>query len=222
MTQEDLAGDTFSKSYISAVERSKMTPSIPALRILAERLGVTLAYLLGEEELDPQAAEAARQERQPGEDDFVQRMDKAERLLQKQDGAAALERLSSQEDAAAFGIAYQARWNWLYGRALLAQQRAQEASAALERGLEAARATQDRRAEGLLSLTGAVAAAARGEDAAAEQGFKQAIDLSQHINDDELLGSVRGEYGVFLAEQGRFQEAYEQMHLAHDASGRNH
>jgi transcriptional regulator with XRE-family HTH domain len=49
LTQEELAGTTYSKSYISAVERGKMTPSLPALGMLAERLGVSLAYLLGEE-----------------------------------------------------------------------------------------------------------------------------------------------------------------------------
>jgi transcriptional regulator with XRE-family HTH domain len=49
LTQEELAGTTYSKSYISAVERGKMTPSFQALRLLAERLNVTRSYLLGEE-----------------------------------------------------------------------------------------------------------------------------------------------------------------------------
>ena len=49
MTQQELAGQDFSKSYISAVERGKMTPSLQALGILAERLGVTISYILGEE-----------------------------------------------------------------------------------------------------------------------------------------------------------------------------
>jgi transcriptional regulator with XRE-family HTH domain len=49
LTQQELAGQDYSKSYISAVERGKMTPSFQALRLLAERLGVTIAYLLGEE-----------------------------------------------------------------------------------------------------------------------------------------------------------------------------
>jgi transcriptional regulator with XRE-family HTH domain len=49
MTQQELAGTTYSKSYISAVERGKMTPSFQALRLLAARLNVNLSYLLGEE-----------------------------------------------------------------------------------------------------------------------------------------------------------------------------
>ena len=48
LTQDELGGSTFSKSYISAVERGKLTPSVQALMALAARLGVTLSYLLGE------------------------------------------------------------------------------------------------------------------------------------------------------------------------------
>lgn len=50
-TQQELAGGRFSKSYISAVERGKMTPSIQALDYLADQLTVSQAYLLGETEL---------------------------------------------------------------------------------------------------------------------------------------------------------------------------
>lgn len=52
LTQEQLGGDIFSRSYLSAVERGKMLPSIPALAVLAKRLGVTMAYLLGESDFD--------------------------------------------------------------------------------------------------------------------------------------------------------------------------
>jgi transcriptional regulator with XRE-family HTH domain len=49
MTQQELAGATYSKSYISAVERGKMTPSFQALSLLAARLGRPISYFLGEE-----------------------------------------------------------------------------------------------------------------------------------------------------------------------------
>jgi transcriptional regulator with XRE-family HTH domain len=52
LTQEELGGDIFSRSYLSAVERGKMLPSIPALAVLAKRLGVTMGFLLGESEFD--------------------------------------------------------------------------------------------------------------------------------------------------------------------------
>src|SRR5215469_15836823 len=51
-TQQQLAGDTYSKSYISAVERGKMTPSVQALGVLAQRLGLPVSYFLGESEVD--------------------------------------------------------------------------------------------------------------------------------------------------------------------------
>src|SRR5690242_21726792 len=48
-TQQQLAGETYSKSYLSAVERGKMIPSIQALGFLAQRLGLPVSYFLGED-----------------------------------------------------------------------------------------------------------------------------------------------------------------------------
>src|SRR5438067_13910150 len=39
LTQRELAGDQFSKSYVSAVEHNRIRPSPKALHLLAERLG---------------------------------------------------------------------------------------------------------------------------------------------------------------------------------------
>ena len=49
LTQRQLAGETYSNSYISVVEHGKLTPSLPALERLAGRLGVSHAFLLGED-----------------------------------------------------------------------------------------------------------------------------------------------------------------------------
>ncbi len=51
LTQDELARDTFSKSYVSAVELGKIHPSIKALRILARRLQLPASYFL--ETLEP-------------------------------------------------------------------------------------------------------------------------------------------------------------------------
>ncbi len=51
MTQDELAKDTFSKSYVSAVELGKIHPSIKALRILARRLQLPASHFL--ETLEP-------------------------------------------------------------------------------------------------------------------------------------------------------------------------
>lgn len=46
MSQKDLVGERFSKSYISSIERGKITPSLKALEYIARRLSVSVAYLL--------------------------------------------------------------------------------------------------------------------------------------------------------------------------------
>ena len=49
MTQQDLAGDTFTKSFISQLEKSHARPSLRSLQIIAARLGKPVGYFLGEE-----------------------------------------------------------------------------------------------------------------------------------------------------------------------------
>src|SRR5579871_2698857 len=56
ITQKQLAAPEFSISYISAIERGRIRPSLKALDILARRLGVTSAELLAEvpDDLEPE------------------------------------------------------------------------------------------------------------------------------------------------------------------------
>jgi transcriptional regulator with XRE-family HTH domain len=217
LTQEGLADGDFSKSYISAVERSKMTPSIAALRLLADRLGVTLAYLLGEEQLHLESPD--EQARPASQNEFAQRLHEAEQWLRREDASAALGRLGAPEAAGTFGTAYQARWHSLYAWALLQQGRAPEAEVVVARGLETAQTSQDRRAEAYLSLIRALATAGH-DDEAAEQAFQHAIAIGEHIGDNALRSSGHGEYGAFLAERGRYQEAYEHISLSQTAANR--
>src|SRR6478672_4009711 len=46
LTQQDLAGDDYSKSYISAIEQGKTRPSLEALQRMASRLEVPASLLL--------------------------------------------------------------------------------------------------------------------------------------------------------------------------------
>src|SRR5215472_16626863 len=57
LTQAQLAAPEFSISYISAIERGKIRPSLKALSILAKRLDVPLTFLL---EGSPSGAAEAR------------------------------------------------------------------------------------------------------------------------------------------------------------------
>src|SRR5437016_9117910 len=45
LTQSDLAGDRFSKEYVSQIERGKTRPTPQTLSWIAERLGVDASYL---------------------------------------------------------------------------------------------------------------------------------------------------------------------------------
>ncbi len=46
LTQERLAAGVATKGFISQVEHNQTTPSLPRLRLLAERLGRPLSYFL--------------------------------------------------------------------------------------------------------------------------------------------------------------------------------
>ncbi len=59
LTQQDLAQDTFSKSYISAIEHGKIKPSLRALVYLAERLELPIAYFLDSATREGSATAAA-------------------------------------------------------------------------------------------------------------------------------------------------------------------
>lgn len=52
LTQTELAGEAFSKSYISQLERGNVTPSLRAIEVIAARLGVTPAWLMERSQAD--------------------------------------------------------------------------------------------------------------------------------------------------------------------------
>jgi transcriptional regulator with XRE-family HTH domain len=219
LTQEELAGDSFSKSYISAVERNKMTPSISALRLLAERLSVTLAYLLGEQEDDPviqpDQEPAPNASLSPDEQRLAQRFEETEKLLMNNAPTLALDHLGDQ---AAVPPQHLAHWNWLAGWALLQLNQAQEAKDIIQQGFEAAQASHDLRAEGFLYFTLAKVNAVLGEQATVDHAFQEAIRRFEQGSDYHMLLCVYDEYGAFLAQQGRYQEAYAQMRHAQAVS----
>ncbi len=66
ITQKELAAPKFSVSYISAIERGRIRPSLKALETLALRLGVSTAELLTESQDTPQPASKAAPEGKVG------------------------------------------------------------------------------------------------------------------------------------------------------------
>jgi tetratricopeptide (TPR) repeat protein len=125
LTQQELAGGAYSKSYISAVERGKMTPSFQALQMLAERLGRPVSFFLGEGDIDLQAwatsgastSTLSDEERQQREQEARHMLIEAEEWLVKgqADKALAVLRADANEPPTALPLVEKPRWYWLAG-----------------------------------------------------------------------------------------------------------
>lgn len=147
-TQQQLAGETYSKSYISAVERGKMTPSVQALGILAERLGLPVSYFLGESEADlTNLAESTAAQRTSPERERQQReeaarltLDQAEGYIRQNQPDEAWEVLNatSGEPLEDLPLLERPRWYLLAGWAAIRKQWQKDATPLLERGLNLA------------------------------------------------------------------------------------
>ena len=146
LTQQELAGDTYSKSYISAVERGKMTPSFQALNVLAERLGRSISYFLGEGEADweavmgndPSLSGLSEEDRQQREAEARHMLQEAEELLGKGQPEKALETLhvAANEPPVSLTFSERPRWYLLASKAAMRMRQFPEAISWLERGLE--------------------------------------------------------------------------------------
>lgn len=147
MTQQELAGQLFSKSYISAIERGKMIPSLQALGVLANRLEVSISYLLGSGELYPLSLAAKRaaadvlpeRERAARQVNIMLALGKAEELIRQDQYDEALQALGqSEEPPADLPVRQEPIWYWLVGWALIMKGRPQDGVELLERGLRLA------------------------------------------------------------------------------------
>jgi transcriptional regulator with XRE-family HTH domain len=78
MTQEELAGPEFSTGYVSALERGTVRPSLKALEIFANRLGLPLGSFLAEPE---NTAEAEHQDLEALEEDLHYQLNYARMLV---------------------------------------------------------------------------------------------------------------------------------------------
>src|SRR5690348_15559373 len=96
LTQGEVAQKQFSVSYISAVERGQIRPSLGALEKLAERLEVPLADLVRVEEpvILPSMTSGERVEASNERDEIEQRLREALVLTRQGNAEAAVEALS--------------------------------------------------------------------------------------------------------------------------------
>src|SRR5947209_19384785 len=119
MTLAALAGEDFTRSYLSLIELGRSRPSLAALFILASRLGLPISYFLdGSQGAEELARELA--------------LDQAEAALAQRKGEEALRILAEVDEA----HADDARFLYLKGRALNFSDQRREALPVLQRALQ--------------------------------------------------------------------------------------
>lgn len=147
LTQQQLAEGLYSKSYLSAIERGKMTPSLQALTALAERLAVPVSYLLGESDVDLEALEESSALLNLPADHVhiadqaaaMLRLNHAEELLRQDQPHEALEVLGgSDEPPESFPSMQRPHWYRLAGWAAISLGKPTDAIRILEHGFHLA------------------------------------------------------------------------------------
>jgi tetratricopeptide (TPR) repeat protein len=147
MTQQRLAEPGFSKRAISSIERGKRIPSLGALTVFARRLGVPVAYLLGELDLDVSVLKEQRIPLFPSydlstalrEEEAQLRLSQAEQFVRQDQPAEAWEVLGGRaEPSEAWPLLVRPTWFWLAGWTLFLLDRSTEAIQCLKQGVDVA------------------------------------------------------------------------------------
>lgn len=133
MTQADLAGDDFTKSFISQIEKDQARPSLKSLRIFAQRLNRPVSYFLDDEPSESAIPSEAMRSLSTGE--LLERQGKYEEALQLYEKAL---KQCPQTDYGCRGQAYKQR-----ARALTALDQPQAALQALTLASEEFRLAKD-------------------------------------------------------------------------------
>ncbi|HEY7126081.1 MAG TPA: tetratricopeptide repeat protein [Ktedonobacterales bacterium] len=228
LTQVQLAGKEFSKGYISAIECGKILPSLDALALLAHRLGVTRAYLLGEGKEDLETLKhdwvllgSLSQAHSQGTKKATERLlSQAHALLRDDHWPEALHVLGEGQVPPndLFGLDL-LDWYWLIGWALVLAQRPDNARGLLQDGLKLAErlrpllhsSQQERLAEAVVRLNhflgSALCALGQTLDALEfHQRCREAI-LAGAVRDPELQLFIYTGLGRDLLVLGRYKEA---------------
>ena len=205
-TQQELAGERFSKSSISAIERGKMTPSIQALEYLADHLRVPISSFLGETELTPSTLAGRPTQSAPSSVDQEQaRKEEAAQLLLTEAEQADPPSAVTLWRAAAY-LSPRVRSLALSRLASLSLEHGalEEAEALIEEGRAAARARADAPAEGQVVLVLAQLKERQGDTVGAEQAYSEALTL---LEGDPFQDGASARYSQWLAIAGRYEDA---------------
>lgn len=207
LTQQDLAQDTFSKSYVSAIEHGKIKPSLRALVYLAERLSVPVAYFLNEQRGEDELA-AAFASLSPAAISIAEfKLTQAEHQIGEH-SAAALELLSAL-DVATLSSTQRLRHALLIVRANVALNDTLATQIALQQANELAVRLGDAETGYRLRLLAGANEAQAGKNQAAVQSYRELIPAiaSGAIKDPSLQLAVYTGLGNTLRKLGRDDEA---------------
>lgn len=148
MTQSDVAQGEFSVSYISAVERGQLRPSLPALERLAQRLQVPVPDLLreGDGPVAPGALTRPPAEATGPRNEAEQRLWRARILAHQGKSAEALDILSRlRHQVAMLGPGELGHWHWSFASTYLLLGQAEEARNEIQEAIPLAEETGDTR-----------------------------------------------------------------------------
>lgn len=209
MTQSDLAQSDFSKSYVSAVERGKIRPSIQALQLLATRLNLQVAALLAQQTEEESTNRGEQTQNSLYAAEWHLYNGRPEQVLQ------VLQGITSEELA----MPQNALYHYLAGRAALDLNRNDEALKHLERALAMVKDTDDQEAiERVRVAAGRAYAIAQGKSPAALERQRQSLEAIEKgvVRDPHLqLDILQALSGEFLR-QGVYEEVLRLSERAYD------
>jgi tetratricopeptide (TPR) repeat protein len=219
LTQGEVAKNLFSVSYVSAVERGQIRPSLGALEKLAERLQVQVPELLGTGQFEPQAiatGQEAISERY--REEYESRLREARKLTRQgtpQTISQALDillRLSGQQ----LSQRDHARADLLLAQCFIKQGRGEDARRAAQAGLGVAERLGDRElAERLRFELGNAAMLLQSPTLALEY-YRRNVDAIERndVPDLTLQMAIYSALGHALAQRGDTEGAIQYLQLA--------
>lgn len=220
LTQGEVAKNQFSVSYVSAVERGQIRPSLGALEKLAERLQVPVTDLLGDTDLEARftsPAEAREASIERYRDDVDNRVREAQVLAYQghvEDSIAMLQRLAGQQ----LSSRESATVHWQLARSYAAGDHADEARREAAIALPFAERLNDRNLTERIRSQLADAYSQMGNSALALDNYRnclRAIDDGA-ITDPAFELTVLFNIGSQHAQMGDFERAIENLRKAAD------
>lgn len=216
MTQAELAGEEFTKSFISQIEKNQARPSLKSLRIFAQRLNRPVSYFL-DDDYDGSATSSEAQ-RHLTTGDLLERQGKYEEALQAYERAL---NECAPADYATRGQVYRRR-----ARALLKLDQRKTAVQALELAAEEFRLARDpaARAE-VTQLLGDVYQQLNEKDEAIAH-YERALllyeeGLSPQSDTEPSFAMLRllTELGLVSADVGKYEAAFKYLRRAESLAG---